>query len=542
MKKFFKEMIPVVVLAFTVSFMFFIYEPITIFAANTEDFWFGFKDMLNANMIYVTATVIAITVIGIIVLVINRFTKKKRLLDIFILILSTCFIVAYIQGNYLAGSLPSLDGTVIEWNQYNGQGIISCILVLVVLVVNIIVFIKCKAKYKKIIMFVTLAVFIMLCASLVSTLLTNQQMYEPKGEFEVTNKNMNILSTNKNFLILLLDLEDSRTFDKVLKANNKEYIFQDFTYFPDTISAYPYTRESIPFILSGVWYEAETPFTEYLNKTLNESEFIATLKKEKYDVNIYEQDLAWTDNKALEIDNIEAINSDLDEVEFLKQEIKYIMFKYLPFPLKKYSKIETIDYRNAKREKDNTNIIFDCDNKIIYDTLDDITLQKKNYFQFIHADGGHFPWNMNVNFEIIENGTYEDKIEASIRVTEKYLDRIKASGQYDNSIIIVMADHGNNGSERVGKQNPILYIKGINETHDEMQVSDKKVSYVDLNESIYYDLLDGKKSTELLEDIDENRIRRFIWYRDYDDMYEQTLDGHAWETEKLINTGNRYKR
>ena len=47
---------------------------------------------------------------------------------------------------------------------------------------------------------------------------------------------------------------------------------------------------------------------------------------------------------------------------------------------------------------------------------------------------------------------------------------------------------------------------------------------------------------KLLPNIEEDRIRRFIWYRDYDDMYEQTLDGHAWETEKLINTGERYKK
>ena len=74
-----------------------------------------------------------------------------------------------------------------------------------------------------------------------------------------------------------------------------------------------------------------------------------------------------------------------------------------------------------------------------------------------------------------------------------------------------------------------------------MIVSDKKVSYADLNDTIYNDLLNGKKSTEILNDVEADRIRRFIWYKDYGDMYEQILDGHAWETEKLINTGKRYK-
>ena len=169
-------------------------------------------------------------------------------------------------------------------------------------------------------------------------------------------------------------------------------------------------------------------------------------------------------------------------------------------------------------------------------------MQKDNYFQFLHIEGGHYPWNMNKDFETIEEGTYEEKVESALTVIEKFLNRIKESGQYDNSVIIILADHGNNGYDSAGRQNPVLYIKGINETHDEMQISDKKVSYVDLNDSIYYDLLDGKMSTDLLPNIEENRTRRFIWYKDYDDMYEQTLDGHAWESDKLVNTGNRYTR
>ena len=382
----------------------------------------------------------------------------------------------------------------------------------------------------------------MLSTGLVSTLLTNNHIYEKKGIYTATNIDINTLSTNNNFLMLLLDMEDSKTFDKVIKDNNKENIFNDFTYFPDTLSAYPFTRESIPYILSGMWFEEETSFTEYFNNALSNSKFIQQLKDSNYDVNIYEKQLLWTDEKALEVNNIKAVNSEIDIYKFLRQESKYILFKYLPFGLKKYSKIETLNYDVCRDETKSTYEVFNDDNKIIYDKLDTITLQKNNYFQFIHADGGHYPWNMNKNFEAIEDGTYEEKIEASINIIEKYINRIKESGQYDNTVIIIFSDHGNNGYDPVGRQNPILYIKGINETHDEMQVSEKKVSYVDLNDTIYLDLLNGKQSTELLENVDDNRIRRFIWYKDYDEMYEQTIDGHAWETEKLVNTGEEYKR
>lgn len=539
-----KNLMPSGIMAFVIAFMLFIYEPITTYSANTEDYWFDLSVLLVNNLIVFISVFIILLLISNIIYFVSNKCKRNVIYNIYLIIMFVCFVSTYIQGNYLASSLPILDGTPIIWNNYTKQGIISLMLWIVITVVNIIVYKKLGTKYKKMTSYISIAIFAMLFVSFISTLLTNNQIYAKKGTYTPTTENINVLSTNENFLILLVDMEDSKTFDKVLRESKKENLFNDFTYFPDTLSAYPFTRESIPFILSGKWFEAETSYNDYYNEAMNNSKFIEILKNNDYDINLYENELNWTDSKSLEISNIEAINFEVDNKVFFKQEAKYILFKYLPFPLKKYSKIETLDYNLCRKETQNFTNIFNSDNKEAYDLLDTATLQSKKYFQFVHIDGGHYPWDMNKDFEKIEDGTYEDKIASSITVIEKYLNRIKESGQYDNSIIIVLADHGNNGYDSVGRQNPILYIKGLNEHHDEMIVSDKKVSYEDLNNSIYTDLLDGKKSTELLQDLEENRVRRFLWYKDkdYDKFQEQTLDGHAWETEKLIPTGVKYER
>ena len=537
-----KNLIAPSIMSFVIAFMLFIYEPITTYASNTEDYWFDLKALLINNLVIFAVVLIILLLTSNIIYFIAKKSKKDIIYNVYVITMFVCFVATYIQGNYLASALPTLDGTPIDWNNYTKQGIISLVLWIFVIITNIIIYKRLKTKYKKLVSYISIAIFAMLFVSFLSTLLTNKQIYTPKGKYIPTTENINDLSTNNNFLILLVDMEDSKTFDKVLRENKKEILFKDFTYFPDTLSAYPFTRESIPYILSGKWYEAETSYAEYYNEAMNSSPFIKKLKDNNYDINIYENELNWTDSKSLEISNIKAINFEIDNKIFFKQEAKYILFKYLPFPLKKYSKIETLDYNSCRKENRDSNNIFSSDNKDAFDILDKVSLQTKEYFQFVHIDGGHYPWDMNKNFEKIEDGTYEEKIESSITVIEKYLNRIKESGQYDNSIIIILADHGNNGYDPVGRQNPILYIKGLAEQHDEMIVSDKKVSYEDLNTSIYSDLLEGKKSTELLENIDNNRIRRFIWYKDYDKMEEQTLDGHAWETEKLIPTGVKYER
>lgn len=538
----FKEFSASLIMFFTLAFMLFIYEPIVAYSSNVNDYWFNFKTLVLNNLLIFIGVLLSFSVLSFIIYFVSKKLKKDIIYKIYLMIVFIVFIATYIQGNYLAGSLPTLDGSPIIWSNYTKQSLISIGMWLVLIVINIILYKKLSKEYTSIVKYVSLAVFAMLSVSLVSILLTNKEIYVEKGSYTATTDNINQISKNKNFLMLVVDMADSKTFNNVLKNMGKEELLKDFTYYPDTLSAYPFTRESIPFMLSGEWFVEQDTFTNYYNDVMDNSKFLKTLRDKNYDINIYESELGWTNEKALDVNNIKAVNFEIDKSNLFKQEFKYLSFKYLPFNLKKYSNIESLDYTLCRKSDLDTNNIYKMENDFVYDELNSLKTQKNNYFQFLHIDGGHYPWDMNKDFEKIENGTYEEKIESSIVVIEKYLDRIKESGQYDNSVIIILADHGNNGYDPVGRQNPILYIKGINEKNIKMKVSDKKVSYDDLNQSIYYDLLDGKKSDDLLTNIDKNRKRRFIWYKDYDKLYEQVLDGHAWETDKLKNTGKKYER
>ena len=253
-------------------------------------------------------------------------------------------------------------------------------------------------------------------------------------------------------------------------------------------------------------------------------------------------DLEYNQSNTFDIKNIRNTNATVNFKSFLFQETKYLLFKYLPYPLKRYSKIETLDYNKCKNIYDeNNDNVFTWSNLNNYNLLDKVSFQKNNYFQFVHIEGGHLPYDLNEKMEKIENGSYDDKILSTITFIEKYLNRLKEKDVFDNSKIIILSDHGYNDYEYVGRQNPVLLIKGKNENHD-LYISDKKVSYTDLSDSIYNDLINNKKSTELLANIDSNRIRRYLFYKEYDKMEEQLLDGNAWETDKLKPTGKKYYR
>ena len=543
-KKEIKELVAPFIMSFLATFMFLIYEPITTYASNVTDYWFGFNALLKANCLLFVIIFLILLSVSIIIYYISKLLKMKKIYEIFLIVFSICLSALYIQGNYLSGSLPTLDGAKIYWDKYEMQNIISILMWLVVAIINVIICRKFKSKYKKIISYEFCAIFIMLFVSFLVTIFTSKDLYAEKGKYISTTKNINMLSENKNFLILLVDCVDSREFEKVVNETDSDYVFDDFTYFPDTMSTYGFTRDSVPYIFSGIWYEAETPYNQYYENAFNNSKLFSMMKRDNYDINVYDEELMISNNKKYDVKNVELVNSKIDLYSLFKQEVKYDLFKYLPFGLKKYSSIETLNYSKCKKlnKNDSEYDIFSWNNIFNYEHWNKIKLQKNNYFHFLHIEGAHFPYDLNKNLEKLTDETnYDDKLGATISMIDTYLTRIKDSGMYDNSVIIILSDHGQNDLNPVGRQNPILYIKGIDE-HHKLEVSNKKVSYVDLNESIYKDLLDNKKSFELLENVDNDRIRRYLWYKDYDDMYEQTLDGHAWETEKLINTGKRYKR
>ena len=545
MKDCFIKVLLSVIIVFVGFFMIFIYEPINIYASSTNDFWFGLNALFKVNIIYLLIAIFAFSILSTIVVIVGKLIKKDVVYNIYLSVLSFFLITFYIHGNYLANSLPLLDGSTVDWSKYGVQNFISILVIILVLLGHILLLVKFNKNVKKVTVSLSIAIFLMLSVGLTSTLLTNKQIYKTKGTYTVTTKNINTLSENKNYLILLVDMADSKTFDEIIKKNNKEELFKDFTYFPDTLGAYPYTRESIPYLFGGKYIKEGMPLNNWIIKSFNESKLIKHLKDESYDVNIYDSDISWDDPKSFKPDNVLNVAFELDETKFFKQEIKYILFKYLPFGLKKYSKYDTINYNDCRKEKKNNNVPFLSDNLKVYNTLDYVKLQRKNYFQFLHFDGGHYPWDLNKELEHSDNSSYDEKLESALTVIEKYIERIKESGQYDNTVIIIVADHGQNvveSSSSKGRQNPILYIKGFGEKHKEMQVSDKKVSFADFDDSIYDDLMKGKKSSNLLSNVDKNRVRYFMWYDKWDYIYEQSLDGHAWETDKLKDTGTKYAR
>ena len=108
-----------------------------------------------------------------------------------------------------------------------------------------------------------------------------------------------------------------------------------------------------------------------------------------------------------------------------------------------------------------------------------------------------------------------------------------------------MADHGARltSTETSRSVNVLFMVKGYSE-HHKLQISDKRVSYDELDE-IYKKLLNGEKSDEAVVGINESDRR--VFYRGIDgyyengDLIEYVIPGDASDVSSAYETGVVYK-
>ncbi len=525
------------------SFLIFIYAPLELYLVNQDDFWFDIYTIFPylMGMFLISCTVCIAVLIGIRII-------RVQIYESILSALFAVFIATYVQGTFLSSNLPPLDGRNIDWNSYSFDQWLSAVLWIIICITIMIGLKKIGfPTFNKLILLISTSLLTVLVVTIGMLCIVNKGFYR-KSTGISTIKNQFELSQDQNFIILLFDAVDADTFSNLLEEYPEyKLVFQDFTYYDNTICAYPYTMMSIPFILSGIWYENATSFNFYLSTALNESPLFETLEKQDFKIGIYDYmlNLDNHDNRYDNITNAPATISSAPQFAYSISQlagIKYAPFAIKPFCYGAQEKINAL--RSSGQEAEYP--YYGWDNPSFYrDTLkSDMAFTNDKVFKFIHLEGAHVPYHYDKNVQLIENGTYEQSIEACITMISGYLNKMKSNNVYDNSIIIVMADHGYNGLEMVeGRQHPFFLVKGINEFH-ELIVNHAPISYDDL-QTAYARLLSGNRSNEIFDYQEgDQRERRFLFYRylEEDHMEEFIQHGEANDLTTLTPTGRIFDR
>ncbi|MCD7726097.1 MAG: hypothetical protein LUI12_11220 [Clostridiales bacterium] len=525
-----------------ITFMLLFYAPLELFFDNMDEFWYDYTLLLPVMFGVFVASCVAGNFI---LFLFERYNRK-----IYHFLMAACILIyvgTYIQGNFLVKNLPALDGSPVDWNAYPYERIKSAIL-WIGLIVAMCVMVKSIGIYKLLkggrilLACMTCVLFI----TLVTVAITNQG-FSRKYNSTASTKNLYEFSENQNFIILLLDAVDGEAFNQKLEEN-PEYldVFQDFTYYRDAMGVYSFTKHSIPFILSGDWYENDEPFSDYLAEVYGGSDFFADLEAQNYKLGIYEEELMPDSEIYDRFDNVLPYEYGTNNYfAFIRWNIQMTGFRYAPWELKRFCFVNPDEFKDLKNEPDEASC-YTADDIEFYKMLQEseISYTSSNVFKFMHINGAHLPWELNGNVELSEDATYETEIESCITITQAYLEKLKEAEIYDDAVIIVMADHGYKVGDNVGewRQNPLLLIKGAGEKHD-LEISDAPISYVDLQEA-YSRLMAGGTGTDIFDYKEgDYRERRFLLY-EYNvesPMYEYIQSGKVGDRDTLLPTGQVYE-
>lgn len=551
-----RQLAPAFMVMFTFCFMLFLYEPLLMYSTNKNEFWFDFGIMILPTLaifaMFFFAGIAFITLFYCCVTKILGGGKTgEKIYYCAVIAFFVLFLATYIQGVFLTGSLPPLIGKEIEWDIYWKEDILTVFLWMLLEAAAIGMTVRFGTKrmvgwaWK-----ISAAVVVMLVAGLLPQMIENDA-FASKNSLVVTKRHFNDISTDKNFFILLVDAANADEFTNLLAENeNYKEIFRDFTFYDNTASVYPCTRDSIPLILSGAVNRNEKAFEEYSSDAYNCSPFFEKLESENYSIGLYMEDPIWYGERCFNVVNdVNYVNeSPYESMNFymyFRQQMKYILFKYLPYAYKQYAQIEGMDYHRVLEQ-------YHYDNEDVYKMIcDTSTLEQvdHNVFQFIHLEGAHGPFKTDAELNPIEHGTYTQKMEATVKVVDAYLRRLKENHVYDNSVIMIMADHGYydvehiiSGEEYLERYHPILLVKGLGEEH-EFDTSSLPISHLDIVDACL-NLLDGQTGIEAFDFVDSDRKRMILWYEflKEDHMVEYELEGNRFEREDFKKTGRVYDR
>lgn len=535
------EISPGVLIAGAMAFMLCYYAPLEVYMNNQDDFWFDFN-IINPEIQKLTIVIFGMLSLS---MLICYLINRKLYRGLLVLGLST-LVILYIHGNYYCYSLPAMDGTEIDWNTYLNEIRNSIYICLVVLTAVLVFFRLLKYRtFSFVTGFVCILIVLMLSVSLFDINKRTNGTSEKKYEYMISTINEFDYSSNENFIVFVVDAYDADTFMTILDSH-PEYneVFDGFTFYPDTVSAYPFTSRSIPFILSGEWYENQEEFKQFEAEAVNQSPLLNTLVQQQYRLDMYEDEFLF-DTDLGRYSNAVSTEPMIDNTSvFRKDMLTMALYKYSPYFFKRYVEADVNQINGNITTVDNIEL-FDMDNLQFYEKLNEnnISVTDQKVFKFIHLEGAHVPYDYDENMNKIEGGTYEQKEMAVVKILSVYFEKLKQSGVYDNSTIIIMGDHGYDptGPSIERRCNALMMIKGAGETGT-LQINEVPVSYDDL-QGMYQNMLNGNSGYDAFEGLTEdNGERRFLshtWTNE-NELIEYVQTGYASDMSTMVPTGKEF--
>ena len=526
------------------TFTFCVFGPIEMFLANNQVLWFSLFDVLLVSVI--TFIILFVLLTAFIVLLPE---KAKGFVGALIFGVG---LATYIQGNYMQINYGVLDGNQVEWENFRTWAVVNSS-IWAVCVLGPVVFNAWKKNLiKKAVKLLSIFIISVQISTIAILLVTTPPQHT--NSIVVTTEGLLELSPDKNIVVFVLDTFDAAFMDEILETSpeHKEY-FEDFTYYRNTLGMYPTTKAALPFLLTGQAYKNEMPYAKYIKEAHQKALLNIVPKENDYAVGVYTLPTFYDTNAPHRYINAVDAGYKISSIKmFAEKLVQFTTVKYSPHVLKRFSWMYSGDFDKLRALDDKTYTLYSLSNEGFMKQLSDTGISSSNdspSFRFYHLFGSHGPYSHDENLNPLEkddSGNVVAQSQGALKLVREYINQLKANGIYENTMIIVTADHG---AATLLRQNPILMIKNFDESKP-FKISDIPVSVENIMPTIANAITGTTKYEKSIESIEENEpIERSYLHYNWDgnwgslympDMTEYIWKSHSSNTDSALYTGNRY--
>ena len=357
----------------------------------------------------------------------------------------------------------------------------------------------------------------------------------------------NLVYGKKNTIVFIVDAISTEVVENVLNDHPalKEKM-PGFINFTNNVGMHIQTSVAIPGIFSGEYFSNPHELNLYSNKVYSSSSFIKTYKDmgSTIFVNLLLPDFSYT-NKSLDgRENKETLrlsNSFTARMEgmFPFNIMEYYAFKVAPYAFKRVILAKLLNRWESTR---GDGIVTD---EVVYNILAEALVDTSmiSSLHIHHFKGGHPPLVLDENGVKIQSSqltyqAYYNRVYFEFKRITGLFDRLRQRGLYDNSFILILADHGIEILEEPktrsapNKAFPAVMVKNRNASkkfsnnstptsHSNVSALMKAVSDADISDREIVQVL--KSDKRLYRQAFQNQLQDFIIDKNYEVEFNQYI-------------------
>lgn len=551
----------------------FLVTPVVLHSTNVLNFSVGLVRALSGSLLLATTLLVTIYLV---LRQTSRWPWFNARIAALMLALGYLF---WIQGHLLVWDYGVLDGRAIDWQDQWLRGLLEAALWITLLIGAWFGAARLRPQLG-LLAGVLLAIYVVTMTSSI----IGRDATPAFHRYALDETHKYDYSSDQNVVLIVADAFQSDVFQELIDTRPELFNgFDGFTFYRNATAGFAKTYPSIPLMLTGQWYANAEPISTFVENAFLDHSVTADLIQSGWRVDLFPVIPRVIHHDDRVASNVVEKGNPADIASESGRLTDLSLFRVSPHFLKRYW-LNDNQYRLSPawkswvqdRSSDTPLRQAVHDNAAARFALSAEQFGRVRWdqpaFKFYHLMVPHEPFLLREDFSVKRwpagREGFTGQSAATVRVLEKFVESLKALGIYDNTTIVVVADHGGgdyNAGVRAAKvvtdaapdfmpdmspqqhasALPLVFIKPEN-TGGVLRISDTPVSIGNVAATLARAAGTAAKAGGAIGDLeaDSNGTRHYYFYRHsgwsgefLPPMEEFEVKQHSWDIADWSATG-----